>query len=137
MDQSSKQRKEGRQRRQGARARKVSGTPERPRLSVFRSHRDIYAQIVDDSQGRTLLAAASRKLADEAPVPEGLGGKCAVAYRVGRPVAELAKEKGIGHDRLRPQRLPLSRTYRRAGPRGQGRRDPVLGREGKRGAGHR
>lgn len=95
MDQSSKQRKEGRQRRKARVRRKVSGTPERPRLSVFRSHRGIYAQVVDDSLGRTLLAAASGKLADEAPVPEGLGGKCAVAYRVGRQVAALAKEKGI------------------------------------------
>ena len=68
---------------------------ERPRLSVFRSHRGIYAQVVDDSLGRTLLAAASGRLADEAPVPEGLGGKCAAAYRVGRQVAALAKEKGI------------------------------------------
>ena len=96
MDQSSKQRMEGRQRRKARVRRKVSGTPERPRLSVFRSHRGIYAQIVDDSLGRTLLAANSGKLADEAPVPEGLGGKCAVAYRVGRQVAAMAKEKGIG-----------------------------------------
>jgi len=95
---TSKQRREGRLRRKARVRRKVNGTPERPRLAVFRSHRAIYAQVVDDSRGATLLAASSMKLAGEEPVPEGVSGKCAAAYRVGRLVATLAKEKGI--DRL-------------------------------------
>ena len=92
---TSKQRREGRQRRKARVRRKVNGTPDRPRLAVFRSHRAIYAQVVDDTRGATLLSASSRKLAAEEAVPEGLAGKCAVAYRVGRQVAALAKEKGI------------------------------------------
>jgi large subunit ribosomal protein L18 len=97
MDQSSKQRREGRLRRKARVRRKVSGTPERPRLSVFRSHRSIYAQVVvDEIRGtKTLFSVGGLKLADEAPLPEGLAGKCAVAYRVGRQVAAVAKEKGI------------------------------------------
>lgn len=92
---TSKQRREGRLRRKARVRRKVNGTAERPRLSVFRSHRAIYAQVVDDNRGATLLAASSMKLAGGDPVPEGLSGKCAVAYRVGRVLAVLAKEKGI------------------------------------------
>ena len=97
MDQSSKKRKEGRLRRKARVRRKVSGTVERPRLSVFRSHRSIYAQVVVDefTGSRTLFTIGGLKLVDEAPVPEGLAGKCAVAYRVGRQVAAIAKEKGI------------------------------------------
>ncbi len=72
----------------------VAGNQERPRLSVFRSHKNIYAQIIDDETGHTLAAASSLKLAD-VEIPEGLGGKCAVAYRVGRGIAELAQQRGI------------------------------------------
>jgi large subunit ribosomal protein L18 len=73
---------------------KLAGTSERPRLSVFRSNRFIYAQIVDDEGRQTLLAASSqRDLTHE--IPEDLAGKCAVAYQVGREVAERAREKGI------------------------------------------
>lgn len=70
---------------------KVMGTPERPRLCVFRSLKHIYAQIIDDVHGRTLVAASS------AGKSSGLsgGGNVATAKEVGRLIAERAKEKGI------------------------------------------
>ncbi len=74
---------------------KIAGTAERPRLSVFRSHRNIYAQVVDDEAGRTLAAACSLK-PGEVALPEDVSGKCAVAYRVGRSLAETIRAKGIG-----------------------------------------
>ncbi|MBC8424566.1 50S ribosomal protein L18 [bacterium] len=72
----------------------VNGTAERPRLTVRRSHAAIYAQMIDDVAGSTLVAADSRKLGD-VEVPEELNGKCATAYKVGRQIAESAKSKGI------------------------------------------
>jgi large subunit ribosomal protein L18 len=71
---------------------KVAGTMARPRLSVFRSSKHIYAQIVDDARGVTLAAASSREQltpAAEGPRKIGLGAA------VGRLLAERAKEKGI------------------------------------------
>jgi large subunit ribosomal protein L18 len=68
---------------------KVTGTSERPRLSVFRSNKAIYAQIVDDLGGRTLASARSAEVADK-----GLD-KSAVAHKVGELVAARAKEKSI------------------------------------------
>ncbi len=69
---------------------KISGTPERPRLNVFRSETNIYAQIIDDVAGNTLVAASS--LDKEI---EGNGGNKAAARAVGKLVAERAKAKGI------------------------------------------
>ena len=69
---------------------KVSGTSERPRLSVFRSNTGIYAQIIDDTAGRTLAAASSKKVT----VEEG-GNGVALAAAVGRQIAAVAQEKGI------------------------------------------
>ena len=70
----------------------VSGTPARPRLSVFRSARHIYAQLIDDVSGQTLVAASSRE--DLAGKVEGKG-KAAVGQAVGKLVAERAQQKGI------------------------------------------
>ena len=70
--------------------RKLAGTPERPRLAVFRSVAHIYAQVIDDTAGRTLVAASS--------VDKGVrtkGGNVAAAKAIGKLVAERAKEKGI------------------------------------------
>ena len=69
---------------------KVSGTPERPRLNVFRSETNIYAQIIDDVNGSTLVAASSLEKGFECD-----GDKKAVAKKVGQMVAERAKAKGI------------------------------------------
>ena len=69
---------------------KISGTPECPRLNVFRSLHHIYAQIIDDVAGVT-LAAASSKDKDF----EGEGGNCGAAKKVGLAIAKKAAEKGI------------------------------------------
>jgi large subunit ribosomal protein L18 len=71
--------------------RRFAGTPERPRLSVFRSLKHIYAQVIDDQAGRTLVAASSRDL----KVAAGSGGNVASAVEVGKRIAERAKENGI------------------------------------------
>lgn len=67
---------------------KVSGTPERPRLSVYRSNKQIYAQIVDDISGVTLASASSLKITDKLPKNE-------IAAKVGELIAASAKEAGI------------------------------------------
>ncbi len=72
---------------------RVTGTPDRPRLTVSRSHKNIYAQIVDDTVGRTLVAASTR----EKPLRERLtaGGNRAAAEVVGSALAAKAVEAGI------------------------------------------
>ena len=72
---------------------KVTGTPQRPRLSVFRSLNHIYAQVVDDTQGRTLVAASS--LEPEVRASKNGASKSEVAKRVGSLIAQRALEKGI------------------------------------------
>ena len=69
---------------------KVSGTPERPRLNVFRSETNIYAQIIDDTKGVTLVSASSLEKGFEGP-----GSNIEAAKKVGQTVAERAKAKGI------------------------------------------
>lgn len=71
---------------------KVVGTPERPRLNVFRSNLNIYAQIIDDTRGHTIAQASTL----EKPLKE-LPGRLTVAKaaEVGRLVAERAKAKGV------------------------------------------
>jgi large subunit ribosomal protein L18 len=71
--------------------RKVAGTAERPRLAVFRSLAHIYAQLIDDAQGRTLAAAST----SEKNAPVTTGGNVAGAKAVGKLIAERAREKGI------------------------------------------
>ncbi|MDR2611953.1 MAG: 50S ribosomal protein L18 [Deltaproteobacteria bacterium] len=71
---------------------KVVGTPERPRLSVFRSARHIYAQLIDDTTGRTLAAASTLTPAIKGDLT-GLK-KSEAARAVGRAVAEQAKSRG-------------------------------------------
>ncbi|SNZ01599.1 50S ribosomal protein L18 [Flagellimonas pacifica] len=73
------------------RIRKVSsGTEARPRLSVFRSNKEIYAQLIDDNKGVTLAAASSRDKDVEAK-----GTKSEVATLVGKAIAEKAKKLGV------------------------------------------
>ena len=69
---------------------KISGTPEMPRLNVFRSEANIYAQIIDDVNGVTLVSASSLEKDFE-----GFGGNKEAARKVGKLVAERAKAKGI------------------------------------------
>ena len=71
----------------------VSGTAERPRLAVFRSNKAIYAQVIDDEQGRTLVAASSndKALAEECKGKNGIE----TAAIVGKAVAERALAAGI------------------------------------------
>jgi len=70
---------------------KISGTTERPRLAVFRSLNHIYAQIIDDSKGETLAAAATTE-----PEFRGKsGGNIEAAKAIGKLIADRAKEKGI------------------------------------------
>ncbi len=94
MKDVAKDRIKGRLRRKISVRKKISGTAERPRLTVKRSNKAIYAQVVDDVLGNTLVSADSSQ-AFEAEVPEGFDGKRAAAYLVGRAIAEKAKEKGI------------------------------------------
>ena len=69
---------------------KVSGTTERPRLAVYRSNANIYAQIIDDVAGNTLVAASSVEKGFE-----GNGGNIEAAKKVGAMIAERALQKGI------------------------------------------
>jgi large subunit ribosomal protein L18 len=73
--------------------RSIKGTAERPRLSVFRSHKHIYAQVIDDATGRTLVSASSR----DRELREALafGGNRAAAEAIGRSVAERALAAGV------------------------------------------
>lgn len=66
---------------------KISGTAETPRMTVFRSNKQIYVQIIDDEAGKTLAAASSKGLAD--------GDNKAAAAQVGELIAKKAKEAGI------------------------------------------
>jgi large subunit ribosomal protein L18 len=82
-----------RQRRHERVRKKVQGTPGRPRLAVYRSEHHIYAQVIDDSAGRTLAAASTldKTLRDQVKY----GGNVEAAKRVGQLVAERAQENGV------------------------------------------
>jgi large subunit ribosomal protein L18 len=67
---------------------RMAGTAERPRISVYRSNKAIYAQVVDDTAGATLVAARSSEVGSD-------GDKTAASRRVGMLLAERAKAKGI------------------------------------------
>lgn len=94
MSEFSKTRRSAWLKRKKRVGKRLNGSDQRPRLTVFRSHRHIYAQIVDDDKGHTLASSDSKRAA-EMTLPEGLSGKRATAYRVGRALAEIAKEKGV------------------------------------------
>ena len=68
---------------------KLSGTGERPRLNVYRSLNHIYAQVIDDETGKTLVSASSLGMKLKS------GGNVAAAKQIGKTVAERAAEKGI------------------------------------------
>jgi large subunit ribosomal protein L18 len=95
MISTSKKRREIRAKRKVSIRKKLSGSAERPRVSILRSHKNIYAQVIDDTVGHTLVACDGRKAAVVAAPEDVKGTKCAVAYSVGRALAEMAKAKGI------------------------------------------
>jgi large subunit ribosomal protein L18 len=70
----------------------LSGTPQRPRLSVFRSLQHIYAQVIDDSTGTTLVAASTNEPSTRS---SATGPKAERAKLVGETLAQRAREKGI------------------------------------------
>ena len=74
------------------RIRKISfGTAERPRLSVYRSNKEIYAQVIDDNEGKTLVSASSR----DKEISKAKGTKTEIAALVGKTLAEKALKAGI------------------------------------------
>ena len=98
----------------------ITGSAERPRLSVFRSSKHIYAQLIDDLTGVTLAAASSR--AKDARSEVGYGGNKKAAALVGKKLAEAAKAKGItraafdrGHYRYHGRVKALAEAAREAG----------------------
>ena len=86
-------RQEARLKRRKRIRKKISGGPERPRLSVFRSSKHIYAQVIDDLNGVTLVAAST--LNPEIRGQEKVKGKMEDAKRVGKMLADKAKAQGI------------------------------------------
>ena len=87
-------RAEARLRRKKRVRKKIRGTPERPRLSVFRSSKHIYSQVVDDTMGRTLVDGSSLSK-DILPQIQGKGGNREGSAIVGTFIAKRALEKGI------------------------------------------
>ena len=85
-------REEGRRRRHRRLRKKVAGLPERPRLCIFRSHQHLYAQLVDDVAGRTLLGWSTK---DARLKQLGSTGTVAAAKEFGTLVAHDAAEKGV------------------------------------------
>jgi large subunit ribosomal protein L18 len=83
----------GRERRKLRIRKKVNGTAERPRLSVFRSSRHIYAQVIDDTSGNTLAAASTLSKDLEGKLEED--NKVGAAKKVGQLIARVCKDKGI------------------------------------------
>jgi large subunit ribosomal protein L18 len=81
------------QRRQWSVRNSLAGTPDRPRLSVFRSDKHIYAQLIDDLAGRTLASAGSTGSDVRGDLKNG--GNIAAAKLVGRAIAERAKAAGV------------------------------------------
>tara|TARA_B100000989_G_scaffold294200_1_gene272879 strand:+ start:581 stop:940 length:360 start_codon:yes stop_codon:yes gene_type:complete len=70
----------------------ISGTPEYPRLSVFRSNKEIYCQVIDDVNGKTIVQTSSR---DKAILDLKLKSNIEISFNVGKSVAEQAVKKGI------------------------------------------
>ncbi len=86
-------RKESKVRRHRRIRGKVDGTSERPRLAVFRSNQHIYAQVIDDTQQHTIVAAST--VEPDLKTKLSNGGNCDASTEVGKLVAQRALEKGI------------------------------------------
>lgn len=92
---STNVKKEARLKRKQRIRKKVAGTQERPRLSVFRSSKHIYAQVIDDVLGRTIVAASTMEKAVKDK--SDFENKISKASYIGKLVAERAKEKGVSN----------------------------------------
>jgi len=89
--------KDRRERIQMRQRKRIFGTAERPRLAVFRSVTHIYAQVIDDTAGRTVASAASTEATLKAVFNGTVrGGNLAGAEAIGKVIADRLKEKGIG-----------------------------------------
>ena len=108
-------------RKQGIR-RRIFGEPTRPRLSVFRSARHIYAQVIDDLSGRTLISASTK----DKGVSLDSGGNCAAAKAVGVQLAERAKGAGIEQVVFDRNGVQVPRPHQGTGRRRTRRRTEVL-----------
>jgi large subunit ribosomal protein L18 len=86
-------RKESTRRRHSRVRRRVLGTPERPRLAIFRSNEHIYAQLIDDTKQHTIASASTLDAALKSSL--GSGANCEASTAVGRLIAERSIEKGI------------------------------------------
>jgi large subunit ribosomal protein L18 len=119
MDQQKvKHRRQLRRRRHVRRS--IAGTPARPRLSVFRSSKHIYAQLIDDLAGVTLAAVSSQTKAVKGTL--AYGGNVKAAVEVGKKLAEAARQKGIdkaafdrGHYRFHGRVKALAEAANAAG----------------------
>ena len=91
MTDIAKEKREGRLRRHRRVRKKVQGTPERPRLAVFRSNKHLSAQIIDDLSGKTLASASTV----EADLRSSSGATVSAATQVGQLIAGRAKDAGV------------------------------------------
>jgi large subunit ribosomal protein L18 len=119
MDQQKRKHRRQLRRRQHVR-RSITGTAERPRLTVFRSSKHIYAQLIDDLNGVTLVAASSLTADVRKTTP--YGGNVKAAAAVGTQLAQVAKTKGIakaafdrGHFRYHGRVKALAEAARKSG----------------------
>ena len=99
---AQKQVRRRRRRRQGRVRGRLQGTAERPRLAVFRSHKNFYCQMIDDLKGVTLATASTQDKDVRAEIP--IGGSVEAARKIGARIAAVAKEKGL-------QKAVLDRRY--------------------------
>ena len=79
---------------------KLAGTPERPRLNIYRSLNHIYAQLIDDMAGKTIVSASTNEKAETKGAKakgKRTGGNVASAKAIGKLIAERAKAKGVEH----------------------------------------
>ena len=129
---STKTKQDIRQRLHDRIRKKIRGTPERPRLAVFRSQGHIYAQVIDDDAGRTLCAASSLDK-DLRGRSRSAGATWRRRRSVGTLIAEPRQGEGDRRRRVRPRRLPVPRPHQGPGrrrPRGRAevlavRREPI------------
>ena len=107
----SNSKNESRKKRHRSIRKRIEGNTERPRLSVFRSTRHIYAQVIDDLAQKTLVSTS------DVDAEKGAGKKKDRAKQVGTAIAKLLSREGDRQGRLRPNGLQVSRTGLGAGGR--------------------